>query len=168
MPWAVERNEWGPTPARGTREASEGQQVEITRFRCDDRRRRPFLRADRRIKARPGIAAVGPAAASRCGRTGRNASVERTPEIFGESQVDLEALHESIGSPKIATADAMDARGLEANRSRSMTDQASAAVVLNRYGNSTTWLLELTNLQLRLARRTDGEGYTDSSVLGRA
>ena len=27
MPWAVERNEWGPTPARGTREASEGQQV---------------------------------------------------------------------------------------------------------------------------------------------
>ena len=64
MPWAAERHEWRPNPARGTREASEGQQVEIRRFRYDDRRRHPFLRADRRIEARLGIAADGPEAAS--------------------------------------------------------------------------------------------------------
>ena len=40
------------------------QQVEITRFRCDDRRRHPFLPADRRIEAWRGVAAAGPAAAS--------------------------------------------------------------------------------------------------------
>ena len=46
----------------GTCEASEGQQVEITRFRCEGRRRQPFLRADRRIEAWLGIATVSLAA----------------------------------------------------------------------------------------------------------
>ncbi len=50
--------------ARGTPEASGGQQFEITRFRCDDRWRHRFLRAGRRIEAGLGIAADGPDAAS--------------------------------------------------------------------------------------------------------
>ena len=77
MPWAAEHHEWGPNPARGTSEASEGQQVEITRFRYDDRRRHPFLRADCRIEAWPGIAAVGPAAVSGL-RQNRQKRVRRT------------------------------------------------------------------------------------------
>ena len=40
------------------------------------------------------------------------------PEVFGKSQVDLEAMHVSIGSPKIAIADAMHATDAEPNRFR--------------------------------------------------
>ena len=42
------RTEFGRYP--GTREAREGQQVEISRYCCNDRRRRLFLGADRKIE----------------------------------------------------------------------------------------------------------------------
>ena len=38
MPWAAERHEWGPNPARGTRGADEGLDIECARLRHDDRR----------------------------------------------------------------------------------------------------------------------------------
>ena len=66
----------------GTYEASEGQQVEIIRFRRDDRRRCPLLRADRRSEAKSGTAMVGMDAAGRLRqnrqkRVHRNDLVER-------------------------------------------------------------------------------------------
>lgn len=45
----------GSRRGQRTREAGEGQQVEIKRLRYDDRWRRPFHRADRRAEARLGI-----------------------------------------------------------------------------------------------------------------
>ena len=36
--WAAERHEWGPNPARGTRGADEGLDIECARLRHDDRR----------------------------------------------------------------------------------------------------------------------------------
>ena len=53
-----------PNRVLATRGASEGQDIECTRLRHDDRRCRPILAADWRIEAWFGVAAVSPAEAS--------------------------------------------------------------------------------------------------------
>ena len=49
MPWAAERNEWGPNPGRGTRGADEGLNIEYAGLRHDDRREPWNLRTALRI-----------------------------------------------------------------------------------------------------------------------
>ena len=52
------------------------------------------------------------------GATSRNESAGRRPEVFETRQVDLGAMHVSIGSPEITTGDAMYATDVEFNRFR--------------------------------------------------
>lgn len=70
-----------------------GQQVEITGFRCDDRRHRPLFRADRRIEAWPEFATLRPAAASALRQNRqkhRNMDERRKSRFSGNEQVGID------------------------------------------------------------------------------
>ena len=52
------------------------------------------------------------------GKSGRNTADGPKPELFGKSQVDLQAMQVSIGSPMITSADGMHATDVESNHLR--------------------------------------------------